>query len=116
MINLDNTVLNVALPTLIGVGAGLVIPAVSGSVMNSLSREHTRVGSAANGVFIQVGGALGVAAQAGGTVGRLLTAAARAAFISGANLGMITAAVAALAGCVIALVTVPGRRRPRPRD
>ena len=51
------------LPGLIltGVGAGLVIPAVSGSVMNSLPREHTGVGSATNGVSIQVGGALGVA-------------------------------------------------------
>ena len=143
---------------LIGIGAGLVIPAVSGSVMNSLPREHTGVGSATNGVFIQVGGALGVAvigsllstryqdlmtaalahvqvppaientitssiggalsvaAQAGGAVGRVLTTAARAAFISGADLGMLTAAVAALAGCVIALVTVPGRRRREPRD
>jgi len=46
---------------LAGAGAGLVIPAVSGSVMNSLPRAHTGVGSATNGVFIQVGGALGVA-------------------------------------------------------
>ena len=46
---------------LAGIGAALVIPAVSGSVMNSLPREHTGVGSATNGVFIQVGGALGVA-------------------------------------------------------
>ena len=138
---------------LTGVGAGLVIPAVSGSVMNSLPRGHTGVGSATNGVFIQVGGALGVAvigsllstryqdrmiaalarvplphaventitssiggalgvaAQAGGAAGRLLTAAARAAFISGADLGMVIAAVAALAGCVIALVTIPARAR-----
>ena len=145
---------------LAGVGAALVIPAVSGSVMNSLPRAHTGVGSATNGVFIQVGGALGVAvigsllstryqdqmtaalaqhpvphavedvitgsiggalgvaAQVGGTLGRLLTEAARSAFLSGANLGMLTAAMVALAGCVLALVTVPGRprrsrRRPR---
>ncbi len=44
-----------------GVGAALVIPAVSGSVMNSLPRGHTGVGAATNGVFIQVGSALGVA-------------------------------------------------------
>jgi EmrB/QacA subfamily drug resistance transporter len=144
------------LPGLIlaGVGAALVIPAVSGSVMNSLPREHTGVGSATNGVFIQVGGALGVAvvgsllstryqdrmvaalaqhqvppaiettitgsiggalgvaAHVGGSLGRLLTETARSAFISGGNLGLFTAAMVALAGCVLALVTVPGRPRP----
>jgi len=143
---------------LTGIGAALVIPAVSGSVMNSLPREHTGVGSAANGVFIQVGGALGVAvigsllstryqdrmiaslagvpvphaientitgsiggalgvaAQVGGDVGRLLTEAARAAFVSGGNLGMLTAAIVVLAGCAIALVTVPFRQRRNPPD
>lgn len=140
---------------LTGVGAGLVIPAVSGSVMNSLPREHTGVGSATNGVFVQVGGALGVAvigsllstryqdrmtaalaglhvpqavestitssiggtlavaSRVGGDVGRLLTQAARAAFISGGDLGMLTAAVVALAGCALALATVPARQRPK---
>ena len=143
---------------LTGIGAGLVIPAVSGSVMSSLPREHTGVGSATNGVFIQVGGALGVAvigsllstryqdqmtaamaglrvphaiadtitgsiggalavaAQVGGAVGHLLTQAARAAFVSGADLGMLTAAVVVLAGCVLALVTVPARQRPKDPD
>jgi EmrB/QacA subfamily drug resistance transporter len=137
---------------LAGVGAALVIPAASGSVMNSLPREHTGVGSATNGVFIQIGGALGVAvigsllstryqdrmvaalaqvpvphaieniitgsiggalgvaAQVGGTMGRLLTEAARSAFLSGGDLGLFTAAMVVLAGCVLALVTVP--RRP----
>ncbi len=138
---------------LTGVGAALVIPAVSGSVMNSLPQGHTGIGSAANGVFIQVGGALGVAivgsllstryqdrmvaglatagvphaientitgsiggalgvaSQVGGTAGRMLTQAARSAFISGGDLGLLTAAVVALAGCVLALVTVPTRPR-----
>jgi len=51
------------LPGLIltGIGAALVMPAVSGSVMGSLPRSDLAVGSATNGVFIQVGGALGVA-------------------------------------------------------
>ena len=142
---------------LTGIGAGLVIPAVSGSVMNSLPREHTGVGSATNGVFIQIGGALGVAvvgsllstryqdrmtaamaglhvphgiadtitssiggalavaAQVGGAMGHLLAQAARAAFISGGDLGLLTAALVALAGCVLALVTVPARQR-QPED
>ena len=46
---------------LTGIGAALVMPAVSGSVMGSLPRGDTGVGSATNGTFIQVGGALGVA-------------------------------------------------------
>jgi EmrB/QacA subfamily drug resistance transporter len=136
-----------------GVGAALVIPAVSGSVMSSLPREHAGVGSATNGVFIQVGGALGVAvvgsllstryqgqmtaalarapvpvphaiqatitgsiggalgvaARAGDTLGRPLTLAARSAFLSGGDLGMLTAAIVVIAGCALALVTVPSR-------
>jgi hypothetical protein len=46
---------------LLGVGAGLVIPTATGSVMGSLPDEHTGVGAATNGTFLQVGGALGVA-------------------------------------------------------
>lgn len=46
---------------LLGVGAGLALPSATGSVMGSLPREHTGVGSGTNGTFIQVGGALGVA-------------------------------------------------------
>jgi len=46
---------------IIGAGAALVIPTVSGSVMSSVPRGDTGVGSATNGTFIQCGGALGVA-------------------------------------------------------
>lgn len=65
----------------------------------------------ADTITSSIGGALAVAAQAGGAVGRLLDQAARAAFISGGDLGLLTAAVVALAGC--ALVTVPSMRRPK---
>ena len=47
---------------LLGVGAGLTIPSATESVMGSLPGGHTGVGSATNGAFLQVGGALGVAA------------------------------------------------------
>ena len=53
---------------MLGVGAGLVIPTATGSVMGSLPAAHTGVGSATNGSFLQVGGALGVA-----VVGSLLS-------------------------------------------
>jgi len=46
---------------LLGIGAGLVIPSGTASVMGSLPRAHTGIGSATNGTFLQVGGALGVA-------------------------------------------------------
>ncbi len=134
---------------LTGIGAGLVMPAVSGSVMGSLPRGDTGVGAATNGVFIQVGSALGVAvigsllstryqdrmtatlapyhlphaiqntilgsvggaldvaARVGGTTGHLLVLAARSAFISGADLGLLTAAAVALAGSVLALAFLP---------
>jgi hypothetical protein len=46
---------------LLGLGAGLVIPSATGSVMSSLPDEHTGVGAGTNGAFLQTGGALGVA-------------------------------------------------------
>ena len=46
---------------MLGIGAGLVIPAATTSVMGSVPAEHTGVGSATNGAVLQVGGALGVA-------------------------------------------------------
>ena len=44
---------------LLGVGAGLTIPSATDSVMGSLPSGHTGVGSATNGAFMQIGGALG---------------------------------------------------------
>lgn len=46
---------------LVGVGAGLTIPAATASVMGSVPTDHAGVGSATNGTFLQIGGALGVA-------------------------------------------------------
>ncbi|HUK68033.1 MAG TPA: MFS transporter [Streptosporangiaceae bacterium] len=136
---------------LLGVGAGLAIPAATESVMGSLPRSDTGVGSATNGVFMQVGAALGVAvigsllatryrdamkaglapfrvphvtdstilgsiggaqgvaAHLGGAAGALLGQLARAAFISGMDLGLRTGAAAALAGCALALAALPAR-------
>jgi len=46
---------------MLGTGAGLAIPPSTGAVMGSVPAAHTGVGSATNGSFMQVGGALGVA-------------------------------------------------------
>ncbi|HUA31873.1 MAG TPA: MFS transporter [Streptosporangiaceae bacterium] len=136
---------------LLGLGAGLVIPTATASVMGSLPREHTGVGSATNGAFLQIGGALGVAVigsllatryqddvgatvapyhvpqavlgtitgslggalavagRLGGMLGADLAHLARTAFISGMDLGLLVGAAVAVAGCVLALATLPSR-------
>ncbi|MGW2717728.1 MFS transporter [Streptomyces sp. NPDC001492] len=53
---------------LLGLGAGLVVPAALDSLMGTLPPGDTGVGSASNGVSVQLGGALGVA-----VIGSLLT-------------------------------------------
>ena len=53
---------------MLGAGAGMVMPASTGSVMGSLPSGDTGVGSATNGALMQIGGALGVA-----VVGSLLS-------------------------------------------
>jgi hypothetical protein len=64
-----------------------------------------------NIILGSVGAALGGAARTGGAAGDLLAHVARSAFISGADLGMLTAAAVVLAGCALALVTLPARPR-----
>ena len=138
---------------MLGVGAGLAIPCTTALVMGSLPRGDTGVGSATNGTFMQVGGALGVAVigsllatryqdrmtsalapyhlphlvqhtilgsvggalavaeRAGGAAGALLAHAARAAFVGGMDLGLLTGAAVGLAGGLVALAALP--RRPR---
>lgn len=45
----------------VGIGAGLLLSTATNSLVGSLPQDEAGVGSAANGVSIQVGGALGVA-------------------------------------------------------
>jgi EmrB/QacA subfamily drug resistance transporter len=52
---------------LLGAGAGLLMPTATDSVLGSLPRGDAGVGSATNGVCIQVGGAVGV-----GVIGSIL--------------------------------------------
>ena len=137
---------------LLGAGAGLAMPAATESVMGSLPKDDTGVGAAANGTFLQTGGALGVAvigsllntryagnltaalapyhvpagvsqaitgslgaalevaARVGGQAGAELAGAARSAFVSGMDLGLLTGAGVAIGGCLVALVLLPRRR------
>jgi hypothetical protein len=136
---------------MLGVGAALVIPSVTASVMGSLPADHTGIGAATNSAFLQIGGALGVAvigsqfsaryqgrmvaalapyhfpagvqstilgsiggaldvaAREGGMVGEMLAGWARAAFVSGIDLALLTGALVAVAAALLAVVALPGR-------
>ena len=74
---------------MLGIGAGFVMPACVGSLMGTLPREHTGVGSATNGSFLNIGGALGV-----GIVGSIMSTRYQhqlAAALSGHRLGAVLA-------------------------
>jgi MFS family permease len=63
--------------------------------------------------------AAGMLIAGAGAIGAVIADAARSAFLSGMHAGLLTAAVVALAGAVIALATIPGkapatRRRHHP--
>jgi EmrB/QacA subfamily drug resistance transporter len=62
-----------------------------------------------NIILGSIGGALNVAARLGGQTGALLAHLARSSFLSGMQLGLLTAAIVALTGTVIALATIPGK-------
>ena len=136
---------------LIGLGAGLLLPTATNSVVGAVPQGDAGVGSASNAVALQVGGALGVAvfgsalatryqdrmtaalagrhvptaalhailgslggalgvaARAGGPTGVVLARAARVAFMSGSRLSLAVGAVVALAGAVLALAGLPSR-------
>jgi EmrB/QacA subfamily drug resistance transporter len=55
------------------------------------------------------GGALAVAAAAGGQVGELLAHLAKTAFVSGMDLGLLTAAATAIGGILVVLLWLPAR-------
>ncbi len=92
---------------LLGAGAGLAMPTATESVMGSLPRGDTGVGSAANGAFLQTGGALGVAVIGSLLNTRYVGDMSSTAFVSGMDLGLPTGACAAVGGCVIALAILP---------
>ncbi len=62
-----------------------------------------------------LGGALEMAARAGGQLGDELARAARSAFVSGMDLGLTVGACVAIGGCVVALAVLPARRDSKRR-
>ena len=140
---------------LVGLGAGLLLPTATNSVVGSVPQGDSGIGSASNAVALQVGGALGVAvigsvlatryqdhmnaalagrqvppaaahtilgslggalavaAHAGGAAGALLAYTARAAFMSGTEIALGAGAAVAVGGVVLVIVRLPSRP---PRD
>ena len=142
---------------LVGLGAGLLLPTATNSVVGSVPQGDSGMGSASNAVALQVGGALGVAvvgsvlstryqdqmtaalaghlpaavtqtvlgslggalavaAHAGGAAGALLALTARAAFMSGTGVALAAGAAVALAGAVLVLARLPSRVTPDSPD
>jgi hypothetical protein len=136
---------------LVGLGAGLLLPTATNSVVGSVPQGDSGIGSASNAVALQVGGALGVAvigsvlstryqdhiatalagrhvpaaaahtilgslggalavaAHAGGVAGALLAYTARAAFMSGTEIALAVGAAVALGGAVLVIARLPSR-------
>jgi EmrB/QacA subfamily drug resistance transporter len=62
-----------------------------------------------NTILGGIGGAFGVAQHVGGVTGSHLARLARSAFVSGMDLGLLTAAAVVLGAAVLALCLLPGR-------
>ena len=98
------------------VGGALGV-AVIGSVLSTRYQDHMTTAlagrhlpaAAAQAILGSLGGALAVAARAGGATGALLAHAARAAFMSGNEIALAVGAAVALGGVVLVLVCLPLR-------
>jgi EmrB/QacA subfamily drug resistance transporter len=86
----------------------------TGSISAVLRPYHVPT-AALGSIQGSLGGALEVAGQVGGQLGAGLAAAARSAFVSGMDLGLLTAACVALGGCALALAVLPSARHGSPR-
>jgi hypothetical protein len=91
---------------------GAAMAPATDSVMSVVPDAKAGVGSAMSDVTRQVGGALGVAQQVGGTAGSDIADTAGRAFTDALGIGLTTAAVAALAGAVLVLLRLPSGRAP----
>jgi hypothetical protein len=107
----DSGVASAADTTAIQLGGALGV-AVVGSLL--ATRYQDRMTSALSGQLFpaavknSLGGAL-AAARARGTTGPPLIHLAKTAFISGMDLGLLTGAAVAVAGCLVALIFLPVR-------
>jgi EmrB/QacA subfamily drug resistance transporter len=92
----------------VAVIGSLLTTRYQGMMSTDLAGQHLPHATMA-AIQSSLGGALAVAAHAGGAAGPLLAHLARTAFVSGMDLGLFTAALVALAGAAIALAWLPAR-------
>jgi hypothetical protein len=86
----------------------LLSTSYTGRMKAALGPYHVPA-AAMHAILGSIGGALEVAQRAGGALGPELAGVARSAFVSGMDLGMLAGGAVALAGCALALITLPGR-------
>jgi EmrB/QacA subfamily drug resistance transporter len=79
-----------------------------GRMVAALAPSHFPAGVEST-ILGSIGGALDVAAREGGMVGEVLAGWARAAFVSGMDLALLTGALVAAAAALLAVVALPGR-------
>ena len=99
-----------------GVGMALTMTPTTAAAMSSVPRDQAGVGSAVLNSMRQVGGSLGIAVT-GAIVAHVSSSSLAAghtrpdAFVDGFQRGLEVAAAIALAGAVVAVVTMRGHRR-----
>ena len=77
---------------------------------SSAGQQRSAIAQSSNGALVKQIRFVGRAAHAGGAAGQLLAHLARTAFVSGMDLGLLTAALVAAVGALLALAWLPGRR------
>ncbi len=88
---------------------GSVLAARYQSTMTAVLAGQSVPPAAAHAITGSLGGALGVAAQAGEPAGTLLSAAARSAFLDGMRLSLTVATVVVAVSAALVLVALPSR-------
>ena len=112
----DSGVASATNTTAIQLGGALGV-AVIGSLLDTRYQDNITAAlagqhlpqAALTAIQSSLGGALAVAAHAGGAAGQLLTHLAKTAFVNGMDLGLLTGAVVAVAGCLLVLTYLPAR-------
>ena len=92
----------------VGVVGSLLNTRYQNDMTAALAGQHVPQAALA-AIHGSFGGALAVAADAGGTVGRSLAHLAKTAFVSGMDLGLLAAVAAAIGGILVVLVWLPAR-------
>lgn len=98
--------------------------AVLGSLLNSRYKQDVAPVLAGRAMPTEVhsiilgslGGALAVAGEVGGTLGKALASVARGAFVDGLDLAVVVAAVVVGIAAFVVLIVLPNRPRPSPAN